>query len=399
MMKCKRAMLALFAVFLGGPAQGQTDVEGLFEAAQQARAQGNFADAEAKYLEVIRRSPQFAAAYHNLGIVYFSQRKYRDASRVLEKAIKLNPRLPQAHFMLGLASYQLYEPERAARAFSAALGLNPGDKNALLYLGKTQMQIRDYRNAAGTFEKLAQSKSPDPDVLYNLSLSYMKLMLESVNRLGAAAPQSYQFRLLLAQDAESRNFREEAIEKYKEALALKGSADPAGVHYALGILYARTGKYDEAAAEFREELKINANDSLSLWRLGELALLADPKQALVYLERAVALTPEFPQASLAYGRALSRQGDHAKAIEQFQNVVKLAPEEHTVHYHLFKAYRQLGRAAEARQEIARFQEMARKKSENMQQTARQQLNVERIEQGMAPEPEPGFAPERDPVHQ
>jgi tetratricopeptide (TPR) repeat protein len=399
MMKCKRAMLALFAVFLGGPAQGQTDVEGLFEAAQQARAQGNFADAEARYLEVIRRSPQFAAAYHNLGIVYFSQRKYRDASRVLEKAVKLNPRLPQAHFMLGLAAYQLYEPERAARAFSAALGLNPGDKNALLYLGKTQLQMRDYRNAAGTFEKLAQSKPPDPDVLYNLSLSYMKLMLESVNRLGAAAPQSYQFRLLLAQDAESRNFREEAIEKYKEALALKGSAAPVGVHYALGILYARTGKYDEAAAEFREELKINANDSLSLWRLGELALLADPKQALVYLERAVALNPEFPQASLAYGRALSRQGDHAKAIEQFQNVVRLAPEEHTVHYHLFKAYRQLGRAAEARQELARFQEMARKKSEKMQETARQQLNVERIEQGMAPEPEPGFAPERDPVHQ
>jgi len=392
-------MVALVATAFASSAGGQLEIRELFEAAQQARAQGKFADAEGKYLEVIRRSPQFAAAYHNLGIVYFSERKYHDALQVLEKAIQLNGSLPGAHFMAGLAAYQLYEPARAAKAFTAALRLNPGDANALVYLGKTQLQMRDYRAAAATFEKLTLQKPADPDILYNLSLSYMKLMLESVNRLGAAAPQSYQFRLLLAQDAEARNFREEAIAKYNEALALKGPAEPIGVHYALGILYARLGKFDEAAAELRQELKINANDSLALWRLGELALLSDPEQALSNLERAVALNPRLPQAALAYGRALARRGNAAKAIEQFQKVVQLAPEEHTVHYHLFKAYRQIGRGDEARRELARFQAMAGKRSENMQQTARQLLNAERIEQGIAPEPEPGFAPERDPVHQ
>src|SRR2546427_10180333 len=65
------------------------------------------------------------------------------------------------------------------------------------------LQMRDYRAAARTLEKFAESKPDDPDVLYNLSLVYMKQMLGTVNRLGEVAPQSYQFSLLLAQDAEA----------------------------------------------------------------------------------------------------------------------------------------------------------------------------------------------------
>jgi tetratricopeptide (TPR) repeat protein len=399
MIRTARPAAMLVALVFASLAQSQTGVQQIFEAAQQARTRGDFADAESKYLEVIRQAPQLAAAYHNLGIVYFSQRKYVQAAATLEKAIKLDPRLAPAQFMLGLSRYQLYQPERAAHAFASAVRLDSSDMNAQLYLAKAQLQMRDYRAAAATLEKLSAAKPADASVLYNLSLSYMKLMLESVNRLGGAAPQSYEFRLLLAQDAESRNFSEEAIQKYQEALALKGNREPVGVHYALGTLYARTGKYDEAAAEFQQELKISPSDPLALWRLGELALRTDPLQARSYLERAVEFNPAFPQASLAYGRALARLGEPAKAIDQFHMVARLAPEEHTVHYHLFKAYKQLGRSADAKQELARFQEMARKKTEAVQETARQLLNVERIEQGIEPEPDPGFAPERDPVHQ
>src|SRR5205823_12069404 len=82
---------------------------------------------------------------------------------------------------------------KAVGAFLAALHLNSGDGTALLYLAKSQIQMRDYWAAARTLEKLAESKPDDPDVLYNLSLVYMKQMLGTVNRLGEVAPQSYQF--------------------------------------------------------------------------------------------------------------------------------------------------------------------------------------------------------------
>lgn len=374
----------------------QIGLEQIYKEAQAARVHGDLPAAEQKYLEVIRRAPGMASAYHNLGIVYFQERKYQQATVTLEKATRLDPHLAQAHAMLGLTYYELYQPEKAVAAFKTALRLNPSDTNARLFLGKSQLQERDYRAAAETLEKLAESKPDDPDMLYSLSLAYMKLMLGGVNRLGKVAPGSCEFFLLLAQDAEARNDDEAAIKNYREALRLKPEA--VGAHYALGSAYARNGRYDDAAREFRQELAIDPNDTLALWKLGELLLRTDPREARQVLEKAVGLDPNFPQAVLAYGRALARLEETEKAIEQFQRVVRLAPEEDSVHYQLAAAYRRLGRGEEAKAQLARFEELARKKSDRRQEAARQLIELSRGAQAAGVEPEPGFSPAREPAH-
>jgi tetratricopeptide (TPR) repeat protein len=379
-------------------ARAQTEAERLFKEAQEARSQGNLALAEQKYQKVTRLAPNLARAYHNLGIVYFMERKYADAATALDRAVAIEPRLPGAQAMRGLCYYELYQPQKAIPAFQAAVRINPADKHALLYLGKSQIQAHNYRAAANTLEKLAEEPpSADPDVFYNLSLAYIKLMLESVRRLGQVAPASYQFWLLLAQDGEARGDEQAAIRNYQQALRVK--PDAVGVHYGLGSVYAKVGKYDDAAEELKKELQINSNDSLALWKLGELALRTDPEQARKYLERAVSLDPDFPQAVLAYGRALARAGELEKATEQFRRVVRLAPEEDSVHYHLANAYRRLGRDEEAKKELARFEELAKQKDERTQQTARRLIEMTRAAQPVTDEPEPGFLSSRDPTHQ
>jgi tetratricopeptide (TPR) repeat protein len=379
-------------------AYAQEQVPQLFEQAQKARARGDLTEAEHKYLEVIQAAPQMANAYHNLGIVYFMERKYPDAVATLKKALKLSPNLSGAQVMLGLAYYELYDLDKASAAFETALKSAPADANALLYLGKAQIQKREYRAAQKTLEKLVELKPKDPEALYDLSLAHMKLMLETVNRLGEAAPGSYLFSLLLAQDAEARNDDETAIKNYRDALALRGKEEVVGIHYALGSVYAKVGKYDEAAEEFKKELQINPNDSLALWKLGELGLRSNPESVRSYLERAVTLNPNLPQAALAYGRLLARAGETEKAVEQFQRVVRLAPEEDSVHYHLAKAYRLLGRAEEARMETARFEELAKKQSERKREMARQLIDMGRTIHDAEQEPDPGFDPSRDPAH-
>jgi len=391
--------LTLIGVFLTFelPSVGvEESVEQLYKEAQEARARGELAQAEAKYLEVIHRAPQLANAYHNLGIVYFMERKYRESVTALGKAAQLNPRQSQSEVMLGLAYYELYEPEKAVAALQSALRVNPNDTNALLYLGKSQLQMRDYSAAAKTFEKVAERKPSDADVLYSLALSHLKLMVESLNRLGRAAPHSHQFWLLLAQDAEARLNDESAVQDYREALRAKPGA--VGAHYALGSVYARTGKYDEAAIEFKKELAINANDSLALWKLGELTLRINPQEARKYLERAVALNPDLPQAVLAYGRALARTGEIEKGVEQFRRVVHLAPEEDSVHYQLANAYRRLGRLEESKSELARFEALSQKKDQRTQAEARELIEMTREAQQAAADPEPDFSPSREPAH-
>jgi tetratricopeptide (TPR) repeat protein len=373
--------------------RGQDPSQELFQEAQAAKARGDLPEAERKYLELIRRSPEMAAAYHNLGIVYLAEQKYRDAVQVLGKAVKLAPNEPGAWVVEGLAYYELYEPGKAVSAFRTSVRLSPADKNAQLYLGKAQIQMRDYEGAAQTLENLAKSSPNDPVVLYNLGVAHMKLMLEDTDRLGAVAPQSYLLFVLLAQDAETRGDDDAAARFYREAL--HANSGTVGVHYALGSIYASSGKYDDAVHEFQEELKLNPNDSLALWKVGEVTLRVDPRSAGDYLERALALNPDLPQARLAYGRALLRLGEPEKAVQQFEQVERLAPEEDSVHYHLASAYRKLGRSKDADTEMAKFQELAKKKSEITNAAARRQIELTRHSEE---DPQPDFDPSRSPVH-
>ncbi len=122
------------------------------------------------------------------------------------------------------------------------------------------------------------------------------------------------------------------------------------------------------------------------------------QEARHYLERAVALNPDLPQAVLAYGRALARTGDIEKAVERFQRVVRLAPEEDSVHLHLASAYRHSGRPEEAKAELARFEELAKKKSERTREMARLLIEMTRAAQETVEEPEPSFSPGREPTH-
>jgi tetratricopeptide (TPR) repeat protein len=374
--------------------EGSQDVtQELFKEAQTAKARGDLPEAERKYLELIRRSPEMASARQNLGIVYLAEHKYSDAVEVLQEAVKLDPKEPGGWFIQGLAYYEMYEPLKAVAAFRTALRLNPDDKNVQLYLGKAQIQARDYNGAAQILGKLAKSSPNDPTVSYNLGVAHMKLMLEDLDRLGAVAPQSHLLFLLLAQEAETRGDDDAAARFYKEAL--RANPQVTGAHYALGSIYANSGNYDSAVQEFKEELKINSYDSLALWKLGEIALRTDPHSAADYLERALLLNPDLPQARLAYGRALLRLEQPEKAVEQFRKVESLAPEEDSVHYHLASAYRKLGRSKEADEELARFQELAKRKSDITNAAARRQIQITRDSQE---EPAPNFDPSRTPTH-
>jgi tetratricopeptide (TPR) repeat protein len=391
------SLLTMWAGLTAGtPAQTRSSVEQLFEQAQAARAQGELDQAAQAYLEVIRRDPGMVNAYHNLGIVYLSQKRYEDAVVVLEKAVKLNPRLAGAYVVLGLARYELDQSQKAVAAFQAAHRLDPNDTNALLFLGKAQMQLGNYGDAANTFEKVSQARPKDPEVAYNLGLAHLKLLAEAMEQLRAIAPHSYQLSLLEAQNADANNNDVAAIKFFQEALRLKPEA--AGAHYGLGIAYARASKYAEAAQEFKAELRINPHDSLALWRLGEISLHLNPPEAVEYLRQAVSLNPDFPQAILAFGRALLRTGETEKSIEQFHRVIKLAPEEDTVHYLLANAYRKLDRQAESESEMAKFQEMARAKSAQFDASAREFIKATTEGQDQSLDIEPGFSRSREPVH-
>ena len=77
-----------------------------FAHAAQLAQQGNLAEAEVEYEAGLKLRPGDAQANNNLGVLYFQERKLRQATGAFERAHRLDPQNAEIDFNLGLALYQ-----------------------------------------------------------------------------------------------------------------------------------------------------------------------------------------------------------------------------------------------------------------------------------------------------
>src|ERR1700733_5976455 len=103
------------------------EVQRLYAEAKSAQQQNDSATAIQKYREMIRLAPHLAAAYNNLGMLYFNEREYDKTVEVLNRGLRVNPEMPSASAMLGMSYFQLGDNEKAESALRTALRGNPND--------------------------------------------------------------------------------------------------------------------------------------------------------------------------------------------------------------------------------------------------------------------------------
>jgi len=168
----------------------------------------------------------------------------------------------------------------------------------------------------------------------------------------------------------------EWLDEYKKAVAKEPNFRDA--HYYLGNIYWLMGKWEQATAEFKEEIAVDPYDCMAYWKLGNILVKThgDSSQALSYIQSALGHCPGLPQALTDYVQLLAQQGEYEKAIQQFKRVVQLSPGEITVHFQLARAYQKLGREDEARAEYAIVEEIQKQRSRAVQSRLEDVKNVQ-----------------------
>src|ERR1035437_10344034 len=131
-------------------------VDNLYREAKEAQARGDQAGAIAKYQCILQIAPGLAAAYNNLGLLYFQQREYRQAVAILERGLKIHPKMPSASALLGISLYEIGEYKQARPRLEAALRFNPSDNNAELFLANDLIKLGDLEAAARHLQELDQ---------------------------------------------------------------------------------------------------------------------------------------------------------------------------------------------------------------------------------------------------
>lgn len=378
------SLLALLGLLIPGRALGQDhedevtpEVQRLYAAANSAQADNDIATAIDKYRAIIRLAPHLAAAYNNLGMLYFNKRDYEQAVEILNRGLKLHATMPTASAMLGLSYYQLGQNAMAEPLLKAALAANPENNQAELPLAQTQIKQREYQQATLTLNHFLIRNPKSQSAWYLLGKTYLQMSQDALEKINQIDPNSVVAHEIDGEIDESMHNYDLALVEYKKAIEL--APDQPGTHLHMANTYWLMGNWESAEKEFSAELAVDPNNCSARWKLANAMLEANeaPDKALEELNKAVAVCPNLMQARVDRARALVRLERQPEALPDLQLALKEDPNEPSIHFLLASVYRAAGKPNEALEEMKIYGRLQREASEAVAAQAADAVRVKK----------------------
>ncbi len=382
------ALVALIVTVSISASGQESGIESKFRDGTEAMRNGSLAQAATDFQAVIRSSPRFAEAYLNLGLVREQQGRYEDASKALQQAIKLKPTLRGANLFLGLAHYRLNHYEPAIAALRRETKQNPSDAKAWMWLGVVALDAEHPEEAAAALDKAAKLAPQDVDILYHRGRAHMLISKESYQHMFKADPNSWRVHLVLAQANAEADRDTDAIAEYQAAIKL--APQEPGLHENLGSEFWKVSKFEDAQTAYRQELEIDPNSVVALYKLGVLNVLGSrASDGKHFLEEALRRDPTLNNAYYYLGRAELQLNHPEAALANFERVAKAdSGDEITrqAYYQMAQLYRQMHRTEEARKALATFQKL--KEEADLHQQELLERKRQRLSQSVEDLPSP-----------
>ena len=181
---------------------------------------GRYSDAIGPYLEAIRIEPNDFDTYNNLCVAFGMVRRYDDAMKACGEAIRIKEDLSEAYNNLGWVYHKIGRYPEAIESCKQAIRLKPDLAMAHYNLGNNYLALKKFEEAIESFKQAIRIK-------FDYAEGHMNL--------GAAYNQRRRY--------------EEAIDSYRQAVQIK--PDLAEAHLNLGMTYLRVGNRGSALEEYK----------------------------------------------------------------------------------------------------------------------------------------------------
>ena len=357
------AALGLMAVWMAiAPARAraanpQDSLQAMFHQAQEASREGNYAQAEKLYRQLLAKDSTLLSARVNLGLACYWQHKDSEAVRELQEALRASPHEFSARLFLGLSYRDLGEYDRAQEELKQAARIEDMDPLLFWALGSLAM-IHGDTNAAVPF--LERSIALDPNnarVVWLLGQAYARfayshgekplvpadyeaLTQNALHWIQARQPHSALAHVFQGDVLTARELTADALSQYRKAQEI----DPQwpDIRLMIGSLLGLLGRWNEALAELGLQLKAYPNDTRAMVETGSVYCRAgDYRSAVPILKRALTRDRSNYEASYRLGQAYVNLGEFTLALPWLEKAARLAPQKSDPYYLLHRAYRAL----------------------------------------------------------
>lgn len=288
--------------------------------------------------------------------VLLNENKPREALALLTQISEKDPKTPGLEAKLGKAYFQLRRFSEATPHLRIAIQQNDGDIESSQLLALSLYHAGNCHEALPLLEKLGPRLPTDiPDAPYVASICYvMTEQLEKARtalaQMFSVAPDSAMAYLTLGKLLVRQNKVEAAIPQIETALRLQPRI--AMAHFLLGEIDLYQSKVQGAVTEFQKELAVNPTMWLVYWRLGDAYMrLAKYDDAESVLKKAIWLNEASPGAFVLLGEIALKKNDPALASGFLERALAIDPQNPDAHSALAAAYKALGRDTDANQQL------------------------------------------------
>jgi tetratricopeptide (TPR) repeat protein len=243
------------------------------------------------YINAFRIDPDSADARFNLAMIYLGRKQIQDAVLQFTEVVRIRPNDYSTYIFLGRVYLQMGQTQEAVNALNEAIRIKPDAVEALLALGQI------YQRQAEAESAIAQ---------YETALTF--------------SPNDLRIRELLASAYALAGRVELSIEQFQAILSSEPSLDQkADAHYNLGVAYTSREKYQLAAQEFVEYVKLKPSDADGYFNLG----LAYKNQGMIMeaidaLSKAIELRSTYATAYQLRGQLFIAINDNEHGIADLQ---------------------------------------------------------------------------------
>jgi predicted Zn-dependent protease len=353
---------AIAACAAQGDDEVTPEVQQLYAQAKEAQQRGDGTTAIEKYKAILKLAPHLAAAYNNLGMLYFNGHDYANAAEVLKHGLDANPNMPTAAAMLGMSYFQLGADDKAEPLLRNALRTKPGDDQLEMVLTHILINSKKLDEAVTHLNSILARNPKSQEAWYLLGKTYLQLSEDALNKINEIDPNSVVAHEIAGEIDQSMHNYDLALVEYKKAIDMAPQLP--GTHMHMGDAFWNIGKWQSAQTEFKAELANDPNNCLARWKLANSMLEGNDssEDALSELNRTLDRCPTLMQARVDRARAFVRLGKHADALADLLMAKKDSPREPSIRFLLAAVYRAQGKSTEAQEEMTIYETLQREAS-------------------------------------